>query len=182
MRAKEPERQDDKQHNEQKAVEILIADDNPANLKVLEEILSREGYNVRIAKDGGQVLKSLEAAPVDLLILDVHMPVVDGFEVCKRLKEKETTKHIPVIFLSALTDTFNKIQAFRAGAVDYLTKPVEYEELKLRIITYLEIRTYHQEIERLKRALTDKEAENEQLRTAVKELSGGEGLSGKGDR
>lgn len=146
-----------KDHNN---YDILIADDNPDNLKVLTEILSGEGYNVRVAKNGEQVIKSINASPVDLLILDIHMPVMDGFEVCKIIREDDTTKNIPVVFMSALTDSFNKIQAFKAGALDYLTKPVDYDELKLRVSNYLTIRELFLEVDRLKKVIEEKEAKN----------------------
>ncbi|MBX3178299.1 MAG: response regulator [Candidatus Hydrogenedentes bacterium] len=117
--------------------DILIVDDNPENLKVLGNFLVEQGFNVRAARDGKQALDSVEAEPPELVLLDIHMPVLDGYEVCRRLKESEAFSDIPIIFLSALGETFNKVLAFELGAADYISKPFELEEVRVRVNTQL---------------------------------------------
>lgn len=125
---------------------ILIADDNVDNLKVLSNILESNGYKVRMAQDGEQVLQSLELSIVDIILLDIHMPRMDGYEACKRIKADMRYKEIPIIFISALTDTFNKVEAFNIGAADYLTKPIHMDELLSRIHTHLSLISLHKEL------------------------------------
>jgi two-component system, NtrC family, sensor kinase len=126
---------------------ILIADDNENNLRVLSTMLRSSDYNVRIAKNGLQVLSSVAISKPDLILLDIHMPEMDGYQTCIKLKENLDYKDIPVIFISALTETFNKVHAFNIGAVDYITKPFQVEEVKLRIQTHLLLRKRTQELE-----------------------------------
>jgi PleD family two-component response regulator len=145
--------------------EILIVDDNPENLRVLSTMLKKEGYKIRVAKNGKQALDSIAALEPDIILLDVHMPEMGGFEVCKMLKANKKTEHIPIIFLSALNDTFNKLQAFSAGAVDYITKPFELEEVKVRVKTHLQLRFCRIEAENLRKLLAEKEAELQKLKS-----------------
>lgn len=147
--------------------EILIADDNAENLRVLSDILRKEGYKIRIAQNGRQALASIEASEPDLLLLDVHMPEMDGFTVCKNLKSDEKNHILPIIFISALQDTFNKLQAFEAGAVDYITKPFEIKEVTARIKTHLKLRLYTVELKNLKQQLIEKDKEIERLKSKV---------------
>ena len=124
--------------------DILIVDDTPANLQVLAQLLTEQGYRVRPAPSGSLALKSAQRNPPDLVLLDIMMPGMDGYEVCRRLKEDERTRKVPVIFLSALSETLNKTQAFSAGAVDYITKPFQAEEVLARVKTHLALYTLQQ--------------------------------------
>lgn len=149
--------------DKKKQHEILIADDNPENLRVIGDILKKEGYKIRVAKNGKHTLESIAASEPDLLLLDVNMPEMGGFEVCRILKNDKQNKKIPIIFLSALTDDFNKLHAFDVGADDYITKPVDLAEVKARVKTYLKIRQYQEELEKLKKELEGKNQEIKRL-------------------
>lgn len=145
--------------DENKGSSILIVDDVPANLNLLTGILKQHGYKVRPAPSGSLALDAARHAPPDLVLLDIHMPEMDGFEVCRRLKADDALKEIPVLFISALTETKDKIQAFEAGGVDYITKPFQVEEVLARVKTHLELRRARRELKkknkRLKKTLTD---------------------------
>lgn len=118
---------------------ILAVDDTPASLKLLTDILKSEGYDVRSAINGELALRSARANPPELVLLDIRMPEMDGFEVCRRLKAQPETGNVPVIFVSALTDTDEKVRGFELGAVDFVTKPYQREELLARVRTHLEV-------------------------------------------
>ena len=120
---------------------ILIVDDTPANLGVAVDFLEGKGFTVLVAQDGEEGLQRAQLVLPDLILLDVMMPGIDGFETCRRLKKTESTKDIPVIFMTALADTSDKVKAFAAGAVDYVSKPFQVEELLARINTHLSLRT-----------------------------------------
>ncbi|MBU0910526.1 MAG: PAS domain S-box protein, partial [Proteobacteria bacterium] len=120
--------------------EILIVDDTSASLQLLAEILISHGYRVRPASSGRLALRSVAAASPDLILLDVKMPDMDGYEVCRRLKSDEASRDIPVIFISALHGTAEKVKGFDAGCVDYITKPFQPEEVLARVRTHLELR------------------------------------------
>jgi signal transduction histidine kinase len=126
---------------------ILIVDDTPANLSVLVDTLSETGYKLMVAEDGEDAIAQTSRAQPDLVLLDVMMPGVDGFETCRRLKAQPGTSDIPVIFMTALTDTAEKVRAFSAGAVDYITKPIQHEEALARISTHLTIRRLRHELQ-----------------------------------
>jgi formate hydrogenlyase transcriptional activator len=117
---------------------ILIVDDEPANVSLLEQELADAGYKTLSARSGEQALEI--AAKSDLILLDVMMGGIDGYETCRRLKAGEATRAVPVIFLTALSDSFEKVRGFGAGAVDYVTKPFDLEELLARIRTHLGLR------------------------------------------
>ncbi|MEG4801416.1 adenylate/guanylate cyclase domain-containing protein [Microcoleus sp. ARI1-B5] len=119
---------------------ILIVDDNLNNLALLERILSRKGYKVRLASNGQLALDSVNLTQPDLILLDIMMPGMDGYEVCSRLKASDRTRGIPIIFLSALVELSNKLKAFNAGAVDYITKPFEAVEVVARVENQLRLR------------------------------------------
>ncbi|MBD2437429.1 GGDEF domain-containing response regulator [Nostoc sp. FACHB-110] len=129
--------------------DILIIDDRPDNLRVLSSLLTREGYNVRKALNWQMALTACQTVLPDLILLDIMMPEVDGYEVCQRFKAWDLTADIPVIFISALDDVFDKVKAFRLGAVDYITKPFEFEEVVVRVQNQLALRTAKLEIIRL---------------------------------
>ncbi len=124
----------------QQTQSILIVDDTPANLSQLSEILTSAGYRTRPAQDGEMALKAVTAAPPDLILLDIKMPVMNGYEVCKRIKSNPNLKEIPIIFISALEDPTDKIRAFEAGAVDYLTRPFQREEVLVRVKNHLSLK------------------------------------------
>ncbi|MBD2740316.1 adenylate/guanylate cyclase domain-containing protein [Coleofasciculus sp. FACHB-1120] len=119
---------------------ILAVDDNPVNLKLLFHILSEQDYKVRVAPNGQLAINACNSNPPDLILLDVNMPDMNGYEVCQHLKASEKTRDIPVIFISALDQTVNKINAFKVGGVDYITKPFERLEVLARIENQLRIR------------------------------------------
>lgn len=118
---------------------ILIVDDQPANLQVLGGILQNEGYKIRPALSGELALRAIEAQAPDLILLDVRMPGMDGYETCRRIKTDAGKQDIPVIFISALNEMEDKLNAFRAGAVDYITKPFQSEEVLARVKTHMEL-------------------------------------------
>ena len=126
---------------------ILIVDDAPANLRVLSRMLSDQGYQVRPVLDGKLALAAAGAEPPDLILLDVRMPHMSGYEVCKHLKADEQTRDIPVIFISALDEIQDKVQAFAAGGVDYITKPFQLEEVLARVQTHLSLRKLQKQLQ-----------------------------------
>ena len=120
--------------------EILVVDDTPASLRLLTELLTGHGYRIRPAQDGAMALESVAAKIPDLILLDVNMPGMDGYEVCRRLKADEKRSRIPVIFISAFGDTRQKVTGFEAGGLDFITKPFEAEEVLARVRTHLRLR------------------------------------------
>jgi len=119
---------------------VLVVDDTVENLRVLSELLGEQGYEVRAVTSGRQALQAVEHDPPDLILLDITMPDMDGFEVCRRLRATEWSKDVPVIFLTALTATADKLRAFDAGGVDYVTKPFQFEEVLARVRTHVALR------------------------------------------
>lgn len=126
---------------------LLIVDDIPANVSVLFDFLSASGFKVLVAQDGESALQKAFYAIPSLILLDVMMPGIDGFETCRRLKNDAKTQDIPVIFMTALADTENKLKGFELGAVDYVTKPIQQEEVLARVNTHLTIRKLQKELE-----------------------------------
>ncbi len=129
--------------------DILIVDDMPNNLRFLSTTLTEQGYKVRSVTDGLMALTVAQAANPDLILLDIMMPNIDGYEVCQRLKANEKTCDIPIIFLSALDEVIDKVKAFSVGGVDYITKPFQLEEVLARIQTHLSLRAAQKEINQL---------------------------------
>lgn len=127
---------------------ILIVDDNPQNVKVLSAALSEKGYTLMAAPNGERALQIAERALPDLILLDINMPGINGYETCTRLKAKEDTAAIPVIFLSALDDVDSKVEGFRVGGVDYVTKPFNKEEVLIRVQTHLRLSELTRELEK----------------------------------
>ncbi|MGD8779253.1 MAG: hybrid sensor histidine kinase/response regulator [Ignavibacteria bacterium] len=134
-------------------VKILIVDDIPENIHVAKEILEGENYKVIVATSGEKAIARTEKTNPDLILLDINMPGMDGFEVCQILKAQEHTKNIPIIFLSALADTQNIVKGFELGAVDYITKPFKAEEVLVRVKTQVEMMRLNY---RLKKEVTNK--------------------------
>ncbi|MEI8204828.1 MAG: hybrid sensor histidine kinase/response regulator [Bacteroidota bacterium] len=134
---------------------ILIVDDITANLKVLGDILKSYGYKVRPVPSGAMALQVAEKEIPDLILLDIMMPEMDGYEVCRRLKENKNLCDIPVIFISALNDTSDIVKAFTSGGVDYITKPFQSEEVKARVATHLKICQQKQKLLEQSKQLSD---------------------------
>jgi diguanylate cyclase (GGDEF)-like protein len=137
-------------------VNILVVDDTPDNLRVLSASLGEQGYQVRCAKSGEMALTTAKKQPPHLILLDIKMPGMDGYEVCRQLKADTRTQEIPVIFLSAMDDVLDKVQAFQAGAVDYVTKPFHEEEMVLRVRHQLDLQFAKAEIKQLNLDLEQK--------------------------
>jgi two-component system sensor histidine kinase/response regulator len=125
---------------------ILIVDDTPANLGVLVETLGEAGYQLMVAEDGEEALAQITQTRPDLILLDVMMPGIDGFETCRRLRDHPQTRDVPVLFMTALGETADKVKAFAAGGVDYITKPIEHEEALARVRTHLSLRRLRHEL------------------------------------
>lgn len=145
---------------------ILVVDDTPANLSLMADTLETEGYRVRLADSGQLALASLAAGTPDLILLDIMMPGMDGFEVYRRLRTIEGARDIPVMFISALTDLEQRVEGLKLGAVDYITKPFQREELLARVHTHLELRHLRTRLEQKATAL---EETNEALRLEIAE-------------
>ena len=126
---------------------ILAVDDTPANLQVLAGMLKDRGYKVRPVPSGKLALLAAQRDPPDLILLDINMPEMNGYQVCEQLKADENLKGIPVIFISALTEQLDKVKAFAIGGVDYITKPFQMEELHARVETHLKLRRLQVELE-----------------------------------
>ncbi len=125
---------------------ILVVDDTRINLHLLSSMLAGQGYLVRPMTNGPAAISSVQFSPPDLILLDIRMPDMDGYEVCRQLKADERTREIPVIFISALKETLDKVKAFELGGVDYITKPFQEEEVLARVNTHLMLRHQQQEI------------------------------------
>ena len=138
---------------------ILLVDDTPANLELLLEILMKQGYKVRCAISGPLAIKAVEAMPPDVILLDVNMPDMDGYTVCQTLKQNPKFKDIPVLFVSALGETLDKVKAFQVGGVDYVTKPFHIEEVLARIQTHLALRAAQFEVKVLNTKLEQRVVE-----------------------
>jgi two-component system sensor histidine kinase/response regulator len=132
-----------------KTPEILIVDDTPVNLKLLGDILEGEGYIVRPVPNGKLALNVAEKGKPDLILLDIMMPDMDGFEVCKRLKENQKLKDVPIIFISAYTETGYIVKALSSGGVDFITKPIQPEEVLVRVNTHLKLHLQFEELKEL---------------------------------
>src|SRR4051812_13032925 len=139
----------------QHAASILIVDDTPANLQVLAGMLKDRGYKVRPVPSGKLALLAAKREPPDLILLDINMPELNGYEVCEQLKADELLAGIPVIFISALTDQLDKVKAFASGGLDYITKPFQMEELHARVKTHLKLHRLQVELGAANRRLAD---------------------------
>ena len=132
--------------------DLLIVDDTPDNLRLLTDMLKQQGYKVRGARSGEMALRAAGSLPPDLVLLDINMPGMDGYEVCRRLKADDTTRGIPVVFLSALDEPLDKVRAFEVGSVDYISKPFHLDEVLARIRNQLQLRSMEQELRRANEA------------------------------
>ncbi|MEA5496216.1 hybrid sensor histidine kinase/response regulator [Limnoraphis robusta] len=143
-----------------KKTDILVVDDTPANLRLLSNMMTEYGYNVRQAISGKMALTAVKAVKPDLILLDINMPEMNGYQVCEQLKSNEETRRIPIIFLSALDDALDKVKAFQVGGVDYVTKPFQFEEIIVRIQNQLTIQSLQNQLQH----------QNNQLKTTLSEL------------
>lgn len=130
---------------------ILIVDDTAANLKLLSQILAEHGYTVRAVASGARALESAAATPPQLVLLDIRMPEMDGFEVCRRLKADPQTREIPVLFISALDDVHDKLRGFSVGGIDYITKPFQVQEVLARVGAHLGLRRLERKLQEANR-------------------------------
>ena len=147
--------------NNDKRQNILVVDDTPENLRLLASILTEQGYRVRPAPSGRHALATVKKELPDLILLDIKMPELDGYEVCGRLKADEQTCDVPIIFISALNEIFDKVTAFSVGGVDYITKPFQVEEVIARVHTHLALQEMRQRLQQ----------QNKQLQEQNKELN-----------
>jgi signal transduction histidine kinase len=145
---------------EQKVPDILVVDDTLANLQLLAGMLKARGYRVRPVPSGKLALQAIQKEPPELILLDINMPEMNGYEVCAFLKADEVLREIPVLFISALDETIDKVKAFAVGGVDYITKPFQFEEVEARVKTHLKLRRLQLELER----------QNRQLRVSYEQL------------
>lgn len=138
---------------------VLLVDDAPDYLMLLKQCLAEDGYEIRMASSGSQALSGIGDHPPDIVLLDINMPEMDGYEVCKALKADDQHKDIPVIFISTLESPEDKVKAFEAGGIDYVCKPVFSEEVRARVATHLKIAQLQQDnedtIERLEATIDE---------------------------
>lgn len=146
-------------------------DDNLENLKVISSALIGFGYEVRVAKNGQKALESVRIKAPDLILLDIYMPVMDGYTTCQKLKNDMTTREIPIIFVSALDEQFDKVKAFRMGGVDYITKPIEMEEVRARVEVHLLARQKMKELEEFNSIMIEREMRMIELKNEVNSLA-----------
>jgi len=138
---------------------ILVVDDTPENLRVLVQLLQEQGYRVRPVPNGRHALTSVQKEPPDLILLDIMMPEMDGYEVCRQLKADGRTRDIPIIFISALDEVMDKATAFSVGGIDYVTKPFQAEELSARVYTHLTLYKMRQTLQQKNEILRQQNAE-----------------------
>ncbi|MEM9924261.1 MAG: response regulator [Cyanobacteria bacterium P01_D01_bin.50] len=156
-------------HSQQ--ITILIVDDNPTNLKVLSGAIADSGWEILVATDGESAIEQAEYAKPDLILLDVMMPGIDGFETCNLLKQNPAVHEIPIIFMTALSDTVDKVKGLSLGAVDYITKPFQTEEVLARVNVHLKMHFLHKQLAEQKNNLEKRvEERTEELQTALNEL------------
>lgn len=161
---------------------ILVVDDTPANLEVVCETLSDAGYEVATAINGDRALKRVQAYPPDLILLDIQMPGIDGFETCQRLKADPKTASIPIIFMTAVSDADSKEKGFVLGAVDYITKPFQEKEMLARVKTHLQLRQLTKNLEqRVAEQTADLETAFSQLQQSQIQLVHTEKMSALGN-
>ncbi|MGZ5579592.1 MAG: HD domain-containing phosphohydrolase [Methylobacter sp.] len=153
------------------AADILIVDDTLANLQLLSTLLKEEGYKVRPANSGILALQAVAKKKPDLILLDIKMPEMNGYEVCEVLKSNPETKNIPVLFISALNDVADKIKAFNVGGLDYINKPFQFEEVKARVATHLRLKAYEDDMEaKIAQGVREIEALNQEIIDTQQEL------------
>lgn len=162
--------------------EILIVDDTVENLRLLSNMLSIQGYSVRKATGGEMAIQSVESLPPDLILLDILMPDLNGYEVCTQIKRNPQTANIPIIFLSALDDPLDKVKAFEVGGIDYLTKPFQLEEVLARVHNQLSLKDAQDKVlalnAKLQEWLADQNQKLHMANSRLLETSSADGLTG----
>ena len=155
---------------------ILVVDDTIANLRYLTEVLSKHGYTVRPVPDGKMAIISAQSVAPDLILLDIMMPGLSGYEVCQALKADERTRDIPVIFISALNEVLDKVKAFSYGGIDYITKPFQAEEVLARVKTHIYLRTLQKQLQeknvQLQKEIQERKHIEESLRESKERYRG----------
>jgi len=154
-----------------KDIQILIVDDEPVNIKILTGMLSTEGYNILKADNGPEALKILGKVTPDIILLDVMMPEMDGFEVCRRIKAEKDMRLIPVLMVTALQDKIHRQQALEAGADDFLSKPIDRTELIIRVKSLIRIKQYSDELVESNRILEEQKEKLKKLEKAKEALT-----------
>ncbi|MGB3573323.1 MAG: response regulator [Phormidesmis sp.] len=152
-------------------VRILLVDDTPTNLAVLSESIKDQGWTTLFATDGETSIEQAEYAQPDLILLDVMMPGIDGFETCRRLKASQQTAHIPIIFMTALADATDKVKGLTLGAVDYITKPFQQEEVIARVGMHLRLHDMNKQLAQNNEFLSLKIAEQERTEAQQQQLA-----------
>ncbi|TGO03412.1 hypothetical protein PN36_06570 [Candidatus Thiomargarita nelsonii] len=142
---------------------ILLVDDSPTSLKVLYKYFNPSDYEIFAAKSGEKALEGLTQIKPDIILLDIMMPGIDGFETCRRIKENEEMREIPIIFITTLSETKDKVKGFEVGAVDYLTKPLQQEEVLARVNTHLMLRNQQKKLARQREELRELNATKDRL-------------------
>lgn len=156
---------------ENKKEHIMVVDDTSANLKLLKEMLQKIGFAVSVFRRGADAIHSLTYQIPDLILMDINMPEMDGYETCQRIKRNESCADVPVIFVSALNEITDKVKAFQNGGVDYITKPFELEEVQERVYTHLKIRRLQKQVTDLNSKLRQRVSEQmEEIEIANKNL------------
>ncbi|MBM0742223.1 hybrid sensor histidine kinase/response regulator [Phormidium sp. CLA17] len=154
---------------------ILLVDDNATNLSILVQSLSEAGYKVRVAQNGESAIAQVPSVKPDLILLDVMMQGIDGFETCRRLKAVPETQAIPIIFMTTMSDVFDKVKGFQVGAVDYITKPFEIEEALVRVSTHLAIQKLQNQLqtqtEQLQAEICDRQKAQEAVQVFLNAVS-----------
>lgn len=153
----------DDMNTEKRLSQILVVDDTPENIQLLGAILKTNGYQIIVAENGLQVFDAIDLVVPDLILLDVMMPKMDGFEVCRRLKADDKTKDIPIIFLTAKSEMADIVNGFKLGAVDYIVKPFQMTELLARVKTHLDLKFYREEAEQRVEDIARMKREHESL-------------------
>jgi PleD family two-component response regulator len=148
---------------------IMVVDDTPENIELLSQILMAQGYEVFPVSNGKLALKGVETALPDLILLDIRMPDMDGYEVCQHLKANIHTKDIPVIFISALDDLADKVRGFKVGGIDYITKPFQLAEVLIRVKTHLAVRHLQEQLQIANEKLAEQLQESERLNTELQQ-------------
>ncbi|MEH2048631.1 GGDEF domain-containing response regulator [Nostoc sp.] len=157
---------------------ILVVDDTPDNLRLLAKMLELQGYTIRKSLNGRMALQAAERHPPDLILLDINMPEMNGYEVCQQLKASKITNHIPIIFISALDQINDKLQAFELGGQDYITKPFQELEVLMRVKNQLLIKQQHQQLLEQNQSLEGEIQERLKAEAEVRQLSLTDELTG----
>jgi len=156
-----------KKENTEYSADILVVDDTHDNLRLLSKLLIEQGYYVRPVSDGRRAISAIQDQRPDLILLDIMMPGMDGYEVCQHLQQDKLTSNIPIIFISALNETFDKVKAFSIGGRDYISKPFQEDEVLARIKTHLELKRSQ---EALENNISELEKTNDELENAKGDL------------